>query len=76
MNIGPFVSRPHTYGMNVADGKHVSAGPATLTSPTGPEPGIIIRRGSQIHFVIPAEDAIRLANEIADAVEAHDQAAA
>lgn len=74
MNIGPFVSRPHTYGMNVEDGRQVSAGPALLTSPSGQEPGVIIRRGSRIAYVIPAEDAIRLANDIADAVEAHDRA--
>ncbi|UZX04019.1 hypothetical protein F8G81_16475 [Arthrobacter sp. CDRTa11] len=64
-----FISRPHTYNMNVEDGRLASAGPAKLTSPTGVEPGVIIRRGSQINLVIPEHDAIRLANEIADALD-------
>ncbi|WP_455835386.1 hypothetical protein [Pseudarthrobacter siccitolerans] len=70
MNTKPFISHSYTYGRNVEDGRQIQAGTAWLTSPKGQEPGVIIRRGSHISFVIPAADAIRLANEIADAVDA------
>lgn len=76
MTYRPFYSKAENYQGNVIDGQNASAGPATLASPTGPEPGVIIRRGAQISFVIPINDALRLANDIADSVEAHDQAAA
>lgn len=65
----PFVSKPHNYATNIMEGSTIAALPAWLTAPDGREPGIIIRAGYQIRAVIPTADALRLANEIVDAVE-------
>jgi hypothetical protein len=70
-----FISKPENYDANLQEGAEVSAGRAWLSSPAGPIPGIIVRRDNYIRFVIPAADALRLANEIADAVEEMESAA-
>ena len=72
-----FRSKPHTYAQNIQDGVALTAGPALLTAPDGrTEPGVIFRYGYLIKFVLHADQAIRVANEIADSVEAAERAAA
>lgn len=72
----PFISKPDSYAVNVQDGIDINAFAALLTAPEGREPAVVVRSGSRIRFIIPAIDAIRLANEIADAVEAAEAALA
>jgi hypothetical protein len=72
----PFISKPENFAVNVQDGLDINAFAALLTAPEGSVPGIIVRSGPRIRFIIPAHDAIRLANEIADAVEAAEGYAA
>jgi hypothetical protein len=72
----PFISKPDNYPNNIRDGADITAGPAYLTGPAGQEPGVVIRNGFRIRSIIPAAQAIRLANEIADAVEAAERNAA
>lgn len=71
--IRPFYSKPGNYPDNIQEGKDIGASAAFLSSPQGPEPGVVIRAGFRIKAVIPAADALRLANEIADAVEAAER---
>jgi hypothetical protein len=72
----PFISKPENYSGNLREGADMSAGPAYLTGPRGREPGVILREGKRILGIVPAAQAIRLANEIADAVEAAERNAA
>lgn len=71
-----FISKPVNYRSNVSEGLSVEAGPAHLTSPDGHENGVVIRCGRAIKLVIPAREAIRLANEIADSIEALERGTA
>lgn len=65
-----FISRPQHYDHNHSESRRVSAAPAQLTTPNGTtEPGVLIRSAQYIKFVLPASEALRIANQIADAVE-------
>lgn len=75
MNRTLFVSKPENYQFNTLEGAETHAQPAWLSGPQGREPGIIVRSGHRIKFIIPAAEAIRIANEIADAVEEIERAA-
>ena len=71
-----FTSPAARYTQNTHAGVAIKAGPARLTNLSGTEePGVIIRANHIIHAVIPAQDALRLAHQIADAVAEHAQPA-
>lgn len=71
-----FRSQPDHYTRNTYDGDSLNAKGGFLTGPDGKEPGVVIRHGYSLRFIIPAQAALRLANEIADAVEEAERAAA
>ena len=66
----PFISKPENYDHNIREGYGATAGPAILSGHNGRENAVIIRSGHHIKFILPTDQAIRIANEIADAVEA------
>lgn len=72
-NRPPFQSKREHYARNLSEGAELVAGPAFLTGPNGREPAVVVRRGANVRFVIPANEALRLATEIADALQG-DQA--
>ncbi|MDV8147251.1 hypothetical protein [Arthrobacter sp. B10-11] len=67
-----FASAAVHYDRNLKDAPTIHAKPATLNPPDGaPEPAVVIFKTRQIQNVLPLADALRLANQIADAVDAH-----
>lgn len=67
-----FISKPDHYGVNTRQAASYTAGPALLSAPTGEhEPAVILHSLGNIRGVLPAPEALRLANEIADALAAH-----
>lgn len=68
-----FISKPEQHRFNIAQAHSLKARPAVLTAAIGgdQEPAVIIRSKDGIHGVIPVAQALRLANEIADAADAH-----
>lgn len=71
-----FIGTAGNYALNTRQGASFNAKPAALATPTGTlEPGVVIRSLGKVHGVLPAADALRLATEIADALEAHRTAA-
>ena len=68
-----FTSREAFFEQNIRDGKRLSIRPALITAPDGTEvPAVAAFNGYYMKFCIPADDALRIANDIADAVEHHD----
>lgn len=67
-----FKSRAEMHEVNLRQARNMRTEPATLTGPDGPKPGVVIFEGYRVKAVLPIDQALRLANEIADAVEAHD----
>jgi hypothetical protein len=68
-----FVTAREQYARNIRESSNYMARPARLTTPTDErEPAVILYCGGHIKAVMPVADALRLANQIADAVEAHD----
>jgi hypothetical protein len=68
----PFRSSPSLHARNIADAALFNARPAMLGKPeSAPEPGVIIRHGKYIRVVMPVTEALRFANEIADAINSH-----
>lgn len=69
-----FIGRQQHYDRDTTDAAKLSAGPAARTTPAGTkEPGVVIRYDAhRIKYLLPVPEALRLANEIADAVEEHD----
>lgn len=62
------------YKRNVTAAANYTAQPARLTENGNLDhPAVIIRNGNSIAAVMPIPDALRLANLIADAVEAHSK---
>lgn len=68
-----FISREEQFHRNTVEAMHYSARPAKLTNNGQHEPGVVVRSGNFIKVVLPVTEALRLANEIADAVAAHKQ---
>lgn len=69
-----FISKPAQHKRNIKEAARYRAAPAQLTVSEDEQiPGVIIRSGPFIKAVMPISDALRLANQIADAVDAHDQ---
>ncbi|MEV4987669.1 hypothetical protein [Pseudarthrobacter sp. LMD1-1-1.1] len=67
-----FASLPERYETNVRRAASFRAKPAVLLTPDGgKEPAVMIRQASIIQGVLPVPEALRLANQIADALAAH-----
>ena len=67
-----FTSPAEHYARNIRDAQDFNASPAWIGAPDGPrEPGVVLRSGKGIRAVMPIPDALRLANQIADAIAAH-----
>lgn len=67
-----FKSRPDHHQLNIRQAASYRAQPGLLLTPTGgQEPGVVLRSSGLIQGVLPATEALRLANEIADALAAH-----
>jgi hypothetical protein len=67
-----FISKADRHEHNIKQAASYNARPGLLTAPSGQqEPAIVLRSSGAIHAVLPAPEALRLANEIADALAAH-----
>jgi hypothetical protein len=68
-----FTSSPEHYNRNISESANYQAAAAVLTTPTGDrQPAVVLRNGAYIKAVMPIGDALRLANNIADALDAHN----
>lgn len=69
-----FIAKPDRHEANVLKASTYNAKPGILTAPSGEqEPGVVLRGNGAIHVVLPAPEALRLANEIADALARHNR---
>lgn len=69
-----FQSRPEHYDKNLMQAPSVHAALATLTSPDGAQiPAVAIFKSKQVACVLPLADGLRLANELADSIAAHNR---
>lgn len=69
-----FVTSADRYQFNVTEAQQYFARPAKLTRLPGiREDAVMIKNGERIKAVLPIAEALRLANEIADAIAAHNQ---
>lgn len=67
-----FTTGPQHYTRNLQDAANFNATPAIIGKPGGSqEPGVVLKNGRAIKAVMPLSEALRLANEIADAAAAH-----
>lgn len=67
-----FSSAAVHYDRNIKDAPTIQAKPATLNPADGDqEPAVVIFKSRQVLSVLPAADALRLANQIADSIAAH-----
>ena len=67
-----FTSKAEHYRKNVRQGGDTNARPATLTTYSGVErPAVVLFCRGTVYGVLPLDDALRLANQIADAIAAH-----
>lgn len=65
-----FISKPDHYHRNVNESQKLKARPALLTATDGSqEPAVVIQSAHFIKYLLPTREALRIANEIADAVE-------
>lgn len=64
-----FTSRPDQYRRNISEGRRTYAYAACLTGPDGTEPGVVIFAAGKLRMVLPATDALRIADAIVDALE-------
>lgn len=72
-----FLSSPEYYASNVKQARITNAAPAALITPDGErQPAVVLYKRGKIHGVLPAAEALRLAHEIADAIEQSEQAKA
>jgi hypothetical protein len=67
-----FISAPENFERNVKHAGRFRAGKARIDAPDGTfHQGIVIWSGKAIRAVMPTTEALRLANEIADAIGSH-----
>lgn len=67
-----FTSPAQHHDRNLRDAADFTAAPARIGTERGaPVPGVVLRSGKGIRAVMPIPDALRLANQIADAIAAH-----
>lgn len=68
-----FTTGPEHYTRNLKDAAAFNATPARIGRQGGiEEPGVVIKHGRAIRAVMPLPEALRLANQIADAIAAHN----
>lgn len=71
-----FTTGPQHYTRNLDDAAKFNATPAIIGKPGGAEEtGVVLKLGRAIKAVMPVPEALRLANEIADALASHQQEA-
>jgi len=67
-----FISKPEHFHLNMKQAATYNAQPALMAVADGArEPAVVLFSTSQIRGVLPVSEALRLAHEIADAVDAH-----
>jgi len=67
-----FKSGAEHYDRNLTQSGTCVARPATINKPSGEQtPGVVLFTTRQVRAVLPIAEALRLANEIADAIAAH-----
>jgi hypothetical protein len=67
-----FTSKPEHYDLNMQQAMNCTAKPALMTTETGVHvPAVVIFKSRQIQSVLPLDEALRLANEMADAIGTH-----
>lgn len=65
-----FVSKPEHYARNTKQAANLAAGAAILTNRArDQEPAVVLHSGNRVHNVLPVAEALRLANEVADAFQ-------
>lgn len=70
MTTRTFVAKPHHWQRNVDDSRATTARHAVLTDPDWTEhPAVLISGGPERFMLLTAEDALRLATEIADVLQ-------
>jgi len=63
----PFTSWPHRYDENLMEARRLRAASGILDNAHGPdEPAVAIFSGRNFKYMLPSDEALRLANEIAD----------
>lgn len=69
-----FIAKPEKYAANRRQAANFTATPAVQVTPTAERtPAILLRSPGMIHGVLPIPEALRIANAIADAVEAAEK---
>lgn len=67
-----FVSKPEYYWSNLDDAQNAHAKQAILTAADGStEPAVAIFNDRRLKFILPAHEALRLANQIANTLQAN-----
>lgn len=67
-----FKSKPIHHDFNTKQAANYTARPAVLEAPNGQyETGVVLHSMGHIQGVLPVAEALRLANEIADALAEH-----
>lgn len=66
-----FIAKSEKYAANTKQAANLTAVPAIQNTPDGRQPAILLRSPGMIHGVLPVADALRVANQIADALAAH-----
>lgn len=68
-----FTSHSDRYAQNITDGHTLEARAAWLSPPSGGrEPGIAIMTNNAPRTVVPISDALKLAHQLADIIDAHN----
>lgn len=67
----PFRTPDNRYHQNVADAEGTYARPALMGTPDGPVPAVALFNAHNVKGVLPVKDALRIANQIADAIDFH-----
>lgn len=70
-----FLSSPEYCASNIKQARITNAGAAAATAPDGErQPAVVLYKRGKIYAVLPAAEALRLAHEIADAIQQSEQA--
>lgn len=70
-----FLSGPEYYASNTNHARNIKADAATLIAPGGErQPAVVLYKKGKIYGVLPVAEALRLGNEIADAIQQSEQA--
>lgn len=70
-----FVAKKEKRAANLLQAASLTAGPAVLIAPDDArEPAVVLRSQGQIHGVLPLNEALRVATQMADVIAAHRKA--